>query len=129
MSSFPGQALLRLGPHREETKRRSANRMPKIVIPLMNTTTQRERCLDARAQADAWPSFSSFLWNTVIKAVDRAPSAKRSRSKFRDAERNNEMHLSLSPPNSVPLNNTSLHQPQAHARVHITAMAITPLAF
>ena len=80
--------------------------------------------LDASAQADRSPSFSIFCEKTVMKAVERAPSAKRSRSKL-GARKAISENSHQSRPNR-PAKRISRISPST--REHMTATAITPLA-
>ncbi len=80
--------------------------------------------LDASAQAERSPSFSIFCEKTVIKAVERAPSAKRSRSKF--GARNAIVNIPIKADPNSPANSISRISPRT--REHITATAMTPLA-
>ncbi len=58
------------------------------ITPRMKVSV--ERTSRARCQADSAPSFSHVLVKVVVNAVESAPSAKRSRSKFgiRNAAKN-----------------------------------------
>src|SRR5438876_240849 len=69
-----------------------AKKIPSRVIALMNTSV-RVATLLASFQADASPSFAIRREKVVTKAVESAPSAKRSRSMFgaRNAVKNASM--------------------------------------
>src|SRR5579885_3246566 len=58
-----------------------AHAIPMMTMPL-STITARVATLFASAQAARSPCAAVVLLNTVMNAVDRAPSAKRSRSRF-----------------------------------------------
>ena len=66
-----------------------AKRIPSSVTALMKTTVRVATLLASR-QADSSPSVAIFFENVVMKAVERAPSAKRSRNMLgtRNAIRN-----------------------------------------
>src|SRR5204863_7657188 len=58
-----------------------ANTMPSKVTALMKTAVS-VATLFASRHADSSPSTAIFFENVVMKAVESAPSAKRSRNKF-----------------------------------------------
>ena len=100
-----------------------AKMIPSRLTALIKTVAS-VSILEASAQAAAEPSFSSFWEKTVMKAVDSAPSAKRSRSRF-----GKRKAMRKSPMNAVPnraLKRISRTSPSM--RLSMTAAAITPLA-
>ena len=101
-----------------------AKTIPSRLTRLMNTAA-RVIIFEASTQAEASPSFWILWEKTVTNAVESAPSANKSRRRF--GARN---AIRKSPIEAVPkreLNRTSRTSPST--RLHITAMAMTPLAF
>ena len=101
----------------------AAKMMPSRLTALIKTVAS-VSILEASAHAAAEPSFSSFWEKTVMKAVESAPSAKRSRRRF-----GNRKAMRKSPIDAVPnmaLKRTSRTNPST--RLSMTAAAITPLA-
>ena len=100
-----------------------AKTMPSRLTKLMKTAAS-VIIFEASTHAEASPSFWILCEKTVTNAVERAPSANRSRRRFgaRNAIRN-------SPIDAVPkseLKRTSRTRPST--RLHITATAMIPLA-
>src|ERR1700675_2842353 len=101
-----------------------ANRIPTSVTTLMKTAVSVATLLPSR-QADSSPSVAIFFEKVVMNAVESAPSATRSRSKFgnRNAIRNASRFL---PAPKSPAKACSRINPST--REHITAMPTTPVA-
>src|SRR6266704_2542666 len=111
-------------PHVNSSTSCGANTMPSNVTALMNTAVS-VATLFARRHADSSPSTAIFFANVVINAVERAPSAKRSRSKFgnRNAIKNASRFL---PAPKSPANTISRISPSR--RLDKMAMPTTPVA-
>ena len=100
-----------------------AKTIPSTLTKLMNTPAS-VIIFEASTHADASPSFLILWEKTVTKAVESAPSAKRSRRRL--GARN---AIRKSPIDAVPkseLKSTSRTRPST--RLHITATAMIPLA-
>ncbi len=74
--------------------------MPSNVMAL-STTIARVQILLASRQAAASPSLTESLLKVVVKAVDRAPSANRSRSRLGIRKAIVNASISLPPPNKA----------------------------
>jgi hypothetical protein len=68
-------------PHVRRSTSCGANTMPSSVTALMKTAVS-VATLFARRHADSSPSTAIFFENVVMNAVDSAPSANKSRSRF-----------------------------------------------
>ena len=110
-------------PHESRSNNGSERKIPATVTRLIKMTV-RVNILDARAQADSSPSVSNLRLKTVMKAVESAPSANRSRNKF-GMRKATIKAPSRSLPN-IALKSTSRTNP--NTRENITATAMTPLA-
>ena len=98
--------------------------MPRIDTKLMNTVVS-VATLEASFHADPSPSFAIRCENTVTNAVERAPSAKRSRSKL--GTRKAVIKASMPPPApKSPAKITSLIRPST--RLSIIAPETIPAA-
>ena len=103
----------------------SAKSTPRIEIRLMKTAVM-VAIFAARRQAEASPSVAIFRENVVTNAVDRAPSAKRSRRRL--GARNATINASiLRPAPNRAANNRSRNSPST--RLSIIAKLTTPAAF
>ena len=111
-------------PHVRRSTSCGAKRMPSSVTALMKTAVS-VATLFASRQADSSPSTAIFFENVVINAVDNAPSANRSRSKFgsRNAIKNASRFL---PAPKSPANTISRISPRM--RLHKIAMPTIPVA-
>src|SRR3954454_23519427 len=98
--------------------------IPSSVTPLMKITV-RVATLFARRQADSSPSVAIFLEKVVMNAVERAPSAKRSRNMLgtRNAIRKASRFF---PAPKRAANNTSRIRPRT--RLERIAMPTMPVA-
>src|SRR6266576_910660 len=111
-------------PHVRRSTSCGANTMPSTVTALMNTAVS-VATLFASRQADSSPTTAISFENVVMKAVDSAPSANKSRSKFgnRNAIRNASRFF---PAPNRPANTISRIKPST--RLHRIAMPTTPVA-
>src|SRR6266436_9696241 len=111
-------------PHVKRSTSCGANTIPSSVTALMNTAVS-VPTLFASRHADSSPSTAIFFENVVMKAVDSAPSANKSRSKFgnRNAIRNASRFFPA--PNRLA-NTISRIKPST--RLHRMEMATTPVA-
>src|SRR6266542_37391 len=111
-------------PHVNRSTSCGANRIPTSVTALMKTAVS-VATLFASRHADSSPSTAIFCENVVMKAVDSAPSANKSRSKFgnRNAIRNASRFF---PAPNRPANAISRIKPST--RLHRIAMPTTPVA-
>ncbi len=101
-----------------------AKRIPASVSPL-STTTIIVAILFASSQAEAVPSLAIFFEKVVTKAVERAPSAKRSRKRF--GTLNAIMNASI--PNPAPNSFARINsRARPRMRLHITASPTAPAA-
>src|SRR5205823_8782523 len=98
--------------------------MPSNVTALMKTAVRVATLLPSR-QADSSPSVAIFSEKAVMNAVERAPSANKSRNRFgnRNAIRNASRFL---PAPKSPAKTCSRINPRM--REHITATPTTPVA-
>ena len=102
----------------------AANITPRRVRRLMKTVV-RVAILEASFQADASPSVAIRWEKTVTKAVERAPSAKRSRNKLGALKAVRKASIPLPAPKS-PAKINSRASPRT--RLSITAPATIPAA-
>src|SRR6266480_3990352 len=111
-------------PHVKRSTSCGANTIPSSVTTLMKTAVS-VATLFARRHADSSPSTAIFFENVVMNAVDSAPSANKSRSKFgnRNAIRNASRFL---PAPNNPANTVSRINPSM--RLDRTAIPTTPAA-
>ena len=101
-----------------------AKMIPSSVTALMKTAVTVATLFPSR-QADSSPSVAIFFENVVINAVESAPSAKRSRSRFGTRKANKNASRSFPAPKS-PAKTCSRINPST--REHITATPTTPVA-
>ncbi len=111
-------------PHVKRSTSCGANMMPSSVTALMKTAVS-VATLFANRHAASSPSTAIFFENVVMKAVESAPSANKSRSRFgsRNAIRNASRFF---PAPKRPANTISRIKPST--RLHRMAMATTPVA-
>src|SRR4029077_8966478 len=111
-------------PHVKRSTSCGANTMPSNVTTLMKTAVS-VATLFARRHADSSPSTAIFFENVVMNAVDSAPSANKSRSRFgnRNAIRNASRFL---PAPKRPAKTVSRIKPST--RLDRIAMPTTPAA-
>src|SRR5947207_5021193 len=111
-------------PHVKRSTSCGANTMPSSVTTLMKTAVS-VATLFARRHADSSPSTAIFFENVVMNAVDNAPSANKSRSRFgnRNAIKNASRFF---PAPKRPANTISRINPSR--RLDRIAMPTTPAA-
>src|SRR6184192_1720147 len=111
-------------PHVKRSTSCGANTMPSSVTTLMKTAVS-VATLFARRHADSSPSTAIFFENVVMNAVDSAPSANKSRSRFgnRNAIKNASRFF---PAPNKPANTVSRIRPRT--RLDRMAMPTTPVA-
>ena len=111
-------------PHVRRSTSCGAKMIPSSVTALMKTAVS-VATLFANRHADSSPSTAIFFENVVMKAVESAPSANKSRSKFgsRNAIKNASRFL---PAPNKPANTISRIKPST--RLHRTAMPTIPVA-
>src|SRR6266545_1057569 len=111
-------------PHVKRSTSCGANRIPSSVTALMKTAVS-VATLFASRHADLSPSTAIFCENVVMNAVESAPSANKSRSKFgnRNAIRNASRFL---PAPNRPAKTISRIKPST--RLHRIAMPTIPVA-
>ena len=101
-----------------------ATSTPRMVMRLMITTAS-ERTLFASCQADFSPSSLSRLLKVVTKDCDRAPSAKRSRSKLGILKARLKQSAKALVPKSRYMN---ISRASPKIRLSITALPMMPVA-
>src|SRR6185437_3880958 len=111
-------------PHVKRSTSCGANTMPSNVTTLMKAAVS-VATLFARRHADSSPSTAIFFENVVMNAVDSAPSANKSRSRFgnRNAIRNASRFF---PAPKRPAKTVSRIKPST--RLDMIAMPTTPAA-
>ena len=111
-------------PHVNRSTSCGANTMPSTVTALMKTAVSVATLLASR-QADWSPSMAIFFENVVMKAVESAPSANKSRNRFgkRNAIKNASRFF---PAPNKPANTISRIKPRT--RLDRMAMPTTPVA-
>ena len=111
-------------PHVKSSTSWGANTMPSTVTALMKTAVS-VATLFASRQADWSPSMAIFFENVVMKAVESAPSANKSRSKFGNRNAIRKASRFFPAPNR-PANTISRIKPRT--RLDRMAMPTTPVA-
>ena len=104
--------------------RESAKTMPTMQM-MPSTTAVMVATLLAKRQAAASPPRAMVLLNTVTNAVDSAPSANRSRSRFGMRNAAVKASMAAPPPNKAA---KICSRARPSTRLHITARPITPAA-
>ena len=111
-------------PHVRRSTSCGANTMPSTVTALMKTAVSVATLLASR-HADWSPSIAIFFENVVMKAVESAPSANRSRNRFGNRNAIKNASRFLPAPNN-PANTISRIKPRT--RLDRMAMPTTPVA-
>ena len=119
--NFSGSCLNPVTVIESSTGARSMPPTAMIEIPTMSS----EPTLFASRQAAGSPSVAIFLEKVVMNAVESAPSAKRSRSRFGVLNAIVKASIERPAPKSVPKTSS---RTSPSTRVHITARPTSPAA-
>jgi len=124
VSSTASAALAGLNPGANAATSCGENTMPAMQIS-DSTTAVSVATLFARRQAASWPPRATVLLKVVTKAVDRAPSANRSRSRLGMRKAAVKASISAPPPNSAAY---TCSRTSPRIRLQSTARLTTPAA-